>query len=139
VVIGESYRRHADTPAQANAKSVELLLTGAPTLEAAKAARKGKALPFDGQLDPYKPQEDMVAPSYLPRAGTASTVASPRVEEKPWSHTKAAMAMAQRGVTMTPELNRAIAQWYPDGVPESEIDALQTRLQARPNLRAVGN
>jgi hypothetical protein len=139
VVIGESYRRHADTPAQTNAKSVELLLTGAATLEAAKAARKGKALPFDGQLDPYKPLEDNVAPSYLPRAGTASTVASPRVEEKPWSHTKAAMAMANRGVAMTPDLNRAIAQWYPDGVPESDLDALQSRLQARPNLRAVGN
>jgi hypothetical protein len=136
-VIGESYRRHADTPAQTNAKNVEQLLTGADTLEGAKAARKAKALPFEGKLDPYKPHDDMVAPSYLPRHGTASTVTSPRIEEKPWTHTRAAIEMAKRGLTMTPEHNRAIAQWYPDGVPESELDALQARLQTRPTLRAV--
>lgn len=136
-VIGESYRRHADTPAQANAKNVELLLTGADSLESAKAKRKVKALAFDGKLDPYKPHDDMVAPAWLPRQGTASNVASPRIEEKPWTHTKAAIEMAKRGLAMTPELNRAIAQWYPDGVPESQLDALQARLQTRPTLRAV--
>jgi hypothetical protein len=136
-VIGEAYKRHADTPAQANAKTVELLLTGAESLEAAKAKRKVKALPFDGQLDPYKPHDDVQAPTYLPRQGTASTVASPRIEEKPLTHTRTAMELAKRGLTMTPELNRSIAQWYPDGVPESELDALQARLQTRPTLRAV--
>lgn len=137
VVIGERYRRHADTPAQINAKQVELLLTGSPSLEAAKAARKGKQLAFGGKLDPYKPQDDVTAPTYLPRKGTEMGIASPRVEEKPWSHTKTAMELVKRGLAMTPEFGRAIAQWYPDGVPESELDTLQTRLQARPNLRAV--
>lgn len=137
VVIGESYRRHADTPAQTNAKAVELLLTGADTLEAAKAARKVKQLAFGGKLDPYKPQADVKAPAYLPRQGIASTVASPRIEEKPWSHTKVSMELVRRGLVMTPELNRAIAGWYPDGVPEAELDALQARLQTRPTLRAV--
>jgi hypothetical protein len=137
VVIGESYRRHADTPAQTNAKAVELLLTGTDTLEAAKAARKVKQLAFGGQLDPYKPQADVVAPAYLPRKGIASNVASPRIEEKPWSHTKVSMELVKRGLAMTPELSRAIAQWYPDGVPEADIDTLQARLVARPTLRAV--
>lgn len=136
-VIGEAYKRHADTPAQTNAKNVELLVTGAASLEAAKAARKSKALPFDGKLDPYKPHDDTQAPTYLPRHGTASNVAAPRIEVKPWTHTRAAIEMKNRGVAMTPELNRAIAQWYPDGVPETELDALQQRLQARPALRAV--
>lgn len=137
VVIGESYRRHADTPAQTNAKAVELLLTGASTLEEAKAARKVKQLAFGGKLDPYKPQDDVKAPAYLPRQGIASTVASPRVEEKPWSHTKVSMELVRRGLVMTPDLGRAIAQWYPDGVPEADLDALQARLQNRPTLRAV--
>lgn len=137
VIIGESYRRRADTPAQTNAKSVELLLTGATTLESAKAARKSKQLAFGGKLDPYKPQDDVTAPAYLPRHGIASNVTGPRVEEKPFSLTKAAMALAARGLKMTPDHNRAIAQWYPDGVPEAELDALQARLQARPTLRAV--
>lgn len=137
VVIGESYRRHADTPAQTNAKAVELLLTGSTTLEEAKAARKVKQLAFGGKLDPYKPQDDVKAPAYLPRQGIASTVASPRVEEKPWSHTKVSMEMVRRGLVMTPELSRAIVQWYPDGVPEADLDSLQVRLQTRPTLRAV--
>ena len=137
VVIGESYRRHADTPAQTNAKAIEQLLTGSSSLEAAKAARKGKQLAFGGKLDPYKPQDDVTAPTYLPRAGIANSVVSPRVEEKPWSHTKVSMELVRRGLVMTPDLGRAIAQWYPDGVPEAELDALQARLQSRPTLRAV--
>lgn len=138
VVIGEAYKRHTDTPAQTNAKEVEKLLMGSMSLDAAKAARKGKALAFDGKLDPYKPQDDAVAPSYLPRRGTDMDIASPRLEVKPLSHIKAAMELVRRGMEMTPERNRVIAQWYPDGVPEAELDALQQRLQARPNLRAVG-
>lgn len=137
VIIGERYKRHDDTPAQTNAKAIELLLTGSPSLEAAKAARKGKHLAFGGKLDPYKPQDDAVAPTYLPRKGTEMGITSPRIEEKPWTHTKVAMELVKRGLTMTAEHRRAIAQWYPDGVPEAEIEALQARLQARPNLRAV--
>jgi hypothetical protein len=137
VVIGENYKRHADTPAQTNAKEIELLLTGKKTLEQAKAARKGKQLAFDGKLDPYKPLDDTIAPAYLPRRGTDMDIKNPRIETKPWSHTKTALELARRGVEMTPERNRMIAQWYPDGVPESELDALQARIVARPTLRAV--
>lgn len=136
-VIGERYRRHADTPAQTAAKEVEMLLTGAATLEEAQAARKGKRLAFDGKLDPYKPIDEATLPAYLPRKGTDMGISAPRVEEKPWTHTKAAMELVRRGVTMSAERHRQIAQWYPDGVPEAELDALQARLAARPTLRAV--
>lgn len=137
VAIGDRYRRHADTPAQTNAKAVEMLLTGSSSLEAAKAARKGRQLAFGGKLDPYKPQDDVTAPTYLPRKGTDMAIASPRVEAKPWSHTKVAMELVKRGLEMTAEHRRAIAQWYPDGVPEAEVDDLRARLLARPTLRAV--
>lgn len=136
-VIGESYKRHADTPAQTNAKAIEQLLTGTTSIEGAKAARKGKTLAFGGKLDPYKPQDDAIAPAYLPRKGTEMDVANPRIEEKPWTHTKAAMEMVKRGLAMTPERRRTISQWYPDGVPEAELDNLQARLTERPALRAV--
>jgi hypothetical protein len=47
------------------------------------------------------------------------------------------MELVRRGLTHNPERHRLIRQWYPDGVPESELDALQARLVARPALRAV--
>lgn len=136
-VFGENYKRHQDTPAQTNAKAIEQLLTGSDTLVDAKAARKAKQLAFDGKLDPFKPQKDSIAPTYFTQRGTASEVNSPIVEIKPWSHTKVAMELVKRGVVMTPERSRMIARWYPDGVPEPEIDKLETRMLSQPALRAV--
>ena len=51
-VIGESYARHADTPAQTNAKALELMATDTSTETEAKAARKAGTAAFGGQIDP---------------------------------------------------------------------------------------
>ena len=47
-VIGESYARHTDTPAQTNAKALELMATGTSTETEAKAARKAALSPSAG-------------------------------------------------------------------------------------------
>jgi hypothetical protein len=77
--IGESYKRHADTPAQTVLKEIEQLVTGADSLAAAEAARKAKSLPFGGRLDPYKHIDDTTLPTYLPRRGTAHDLVAPKV------------------------------------------------------------
>ena len=129
-VIGERYARHADTPAQANAKANELLAMGVPTLAEAEAKRKGKTLAFDGQLDPYKPVRDAVLPEFLPRRGTELNVPSPvQIEKKPYSHVEAMRwARGRINRALTAEENAWVRAAWPDGVPETELDSLLARL-----------
>lgn len=51
---------------------------------------------------------------------------------------EAAAELARRGVAMDADKNRLVAQWHPDGVPESALDDLQARLTVRSGLRVVG-
>jgi hypothetical protein len=39
---------------------------------------------------------------------------------------------------MTPERNAQVAAWYPDGVPEGQLEDLKRRLTTAPRLRVVG-
>lgn len=139
-VIGEDWRRHADTVADTNRKEVERIAMDAATDTEAEAARKAKALPFGGRIDPWKEIEQTELPTILPRRGTGLQVgvtasAGPAVT---LSLFEAAAELRRLGVVMDPEKNRQIAALYPDGVPETEISNLAQRLTVRAGLRVVG-
>lgn len=131
-VFGESYKRHADTPAQTALKDIEQLVTGTDSLAAAEAARRAKALPFGGQLDPYKHIDDATLPTYLPRRGTAHDLVAPKVELPPMSLVEAAKQIKPRvestGAEWTPDRFRWLQQRYPDGVPQEQLDAIVAEL-----------
>lgn len=141
-VIGEEWKRPADTLADRNRKAVERLAMDAETDTAAEVARKAKALPFGGRLDPYKQieAETADAPAWLPRRGTplVPQVSTPEPRVVVLTHFQAAGELVRRGLQMSPERNAQIAAWYPDGVPEHELDDLQRRLSVRAQLRVVG-
>ncbi|MDD2721639.1 MAG: integrase [Gallionella sp.] len=144
-VICESYSRHADTKAQRNAKDNEMLVMGADTLEAAAEARKGKHLAFGGELDPYKPVTDTVLPAYLPKRGTALNVPNPvQIEIKPLNRVQIGKALREIfGRPVTTEEYASIADWYPSGVMEEQLQEAADRLEgkgkfAAPALRLVG-
>lgn len=123
VVIGERYSRHADTQAQRHGKDIEMLLTGTDTLEAAEAARKGKALAFNGELDPFKPVTDTVLPAYLPKRGTELHVPMvAQVEIKPLGHFEAASLLRQMVPNWGPEHYRQLVAGWPDGVLEQDLE-----------------
>jgi hypothetical protein len=136
VIIGESYQSVADTRTDTARKDALKEAYGVTSLEEAEAKKRLKARPF-ADVDAVAYLKDETVATYATRKGTDMGVDSPRVEEKPLTHTKAAMELVRRGVLMNPERNRLIRQWHPDGVPEAELDALQARLVTRPNLRAV--
>jgi hypothetical protein len=153
-VIGESYRRHADTPAQTAAKEIEKQAMGETTLEGAAAARKGKRLAFDGRIDPWKDLTDKVAalPSYIAKRGTPldtplpgiaaapSTLAVPAamaVEAARLNHTQMAMALS-RQAWWNADMWPLMVRLYPEGVFEADLPAAADGLQAAPRLRAVG-
>lgn len=132
-VIGEGYKRHAETDAQKNVKANELLAMDATTLDEAEAKRRGRALAFDGQLDPYKPVTDIQLPSYLPKRGTQINVPTQvHVDSRAYTHIEAMRwAVGRIGRPMTPEENALIRTEWPDGVPEDQLETMLARLQGR--------
>lgn len=131
-VFGEGHKAVADTPAQTAAKEIEQLVTGTENATDAAAARKAKALPFGGRLDPYKHIDDTTLPTYMPRRGQASEVRSPRIEQRPLTHVEAAKVLREKftasGHKWTPEHYRQLAAQYPDGVPEVALDEVMVTL-----------
>lgn len=139
-VIGQDWKKPVNTIADDNRMDVDRTLYGVETEAEIEAAKKAKALPFGGRIDPMKRINDTDLPAVLPRRGTALDVATraSAAPERSLSGFEVAAELSRRGVKMDIDKNRLVAQWYPDGVPESELDALQQRLTVRAGLRVVG-
>lgn len=138
-LIGREHKSQPDTVADTNRKLVERLATGADTDTEAEAARKAKAVPFGGKLDPYKHHDALPGVTMLPRRGTqldaGMTVA--QAAARVLTLFEAAAELARRGEVMTVERNAQLRNWYPDGIPEDELDALPARFNVRSGLRVV--
>lgn len=143
--IAHEHKQLADTVVDAHRKALERLATGADTDEAAAAARKARAVPFGGQIDPFKHLDAVPDVSVLPRRATAlepavSTSASQLAPEpRTLTHFEAARALTALGVAMTPERVAQLRQWHPDGVPdvEAELAELASRLSVRAGMRLI--
>lgn len=140
-VIGEDWGRPADTQLDTNRKEVERLIYGAQTDEQAESARKAKALPFGGRIDPGKVIDRAPERTWLDRRGAElvvnATTASTPVPVKLLTHFEAARALVDLGVAMSPELIATLKSLHADGVPEDQLQALAARLTVRSGLRVV--
>lgn len=145
-VIGESYASKPDTVVDTARKDINEAVYGErDTLDAIAARNKGR-LAFDGQVDPFKDLREAAAtaPSHIIRRGTALDVPNPvQVDLQPLDYVQTAFEMRARlPRPLTPEDNARIREWYPEGVPESDLDALAERLlqpaAERPRLSVVG-
>ena len=150
-VIGESYKRHADTPAQTAAKAIERLVTGAASQGEAEDIRRAieanKALPFNGQIDPYKHVDTGALPTYLPKRGTTLSVPmTAHAEEKPMNHVEAAGHLRRLlGEAWGPELFKRLVAGWPEGVMQADLPDVAQALrgaeddtsQKRAGLRLV--
>ena len=155
-VISESYKRHADTPAQKNLQEIELLATGASTAVEAAAVRKAMTKGqgpqvMGGAIDPLKRMRDAHIPTYLPRKGTELEVHNPLANEQLLTEvetTEAIQRIVKRiGRYVTREENRFIKGRWPKAMPEDQIEALvaqftrgdvATQPEMFTGLRAVG-
>lgn len=142
-IIGESYRKPADTVTQQVSQEIEQLVTGTTSAADAMAVRKSKAVPFGGQFDPYRTIDDTELPSYLPKRGQVSDVRGPRIEQRPLTHVEAAKHlrehMAAAGDRWSPDYYALLVKRYPEGVPVEDIDTLADELAGknRPQLSIV--
>ena len=128
--IGGPFKRYADTPAQSSRKLLEQIATGTTSPSDAEAARKAKALPFGGRIDPHKHVTDTVLPAYMPRRGTALSVNAPTVELALLTHVEAAKLLRGRMTTLwSAEAFCWLQQHYPNGVPQDQLDAIEVELK----------
>ncbi|WP_213086168.1 integrase [Roseateles sp. DAIF2] len=138
-VIGEDYRRPADTQLDTNRKEVERFAWDAATDAEVEAKKKAKAVPFGGRIDPYAPIEQAPERTFLPRRGTElrPAVVTQAAPARVLSLFEAARHLTDKGLALNAERHAQIRAWYPDGVPEDQLDALADRLQVRAQLRVV--
>ncbi|NMX64735.1 DDE-type integrase/transposase/recombinase [Pseudomonas sp. WS 5079] len=129
-IIGEQYKRHAETPAQLSRKVLEQLATGTTNQADAEAARKAKTVPFGGLIDPHKHVTDTVLPAYLPRRGTSLNVNAPTIEHALLTHVEAAKLLRPRMPDMwSAETFSWLQQHYPDGIDQEQLDSIETELK----------
>jgi transposase InsO family protein len=147
--IGRDFKRPKDTATQANKKSIERLAMGAATDTDAAAARKAKAVPYGGTINPYQQADDYQAPAWLPKRGNAVDLPRPEVNLPPVTVVGAAKRlMALLGAGWQPAFYADLQRRYPEGVPEKDMDGLAAEFRAiasgerpargTPSLRVVG-
>ena len=138
-IIGEQHKAQADTPAQIHAKELDKLAMGADTLEQAAQKRKAKALPFDGRIDPFAHQEQVLANDkvrYMPKRGQQMDYNTMDVQAAVLNEFELRKLMKQRVDEIGGDWQLALSrlqEHYPDGAPESELDAVFADI-TRPKL-----
>ena len=138
-VIGEDWKRPANTQLEANRAEVERFAMDATTDAEAEAKRKAKAILFGGRMDPGKVIDLAPERTYMPRRGTdlPTTTRTTQAAARVLTAFETATELARMGVTMTRENSAQVRAWYPDGVPEDMLKDLQARLAVRSGLRVV--
>lgn len=139
VTLGE-HRSLPQTRSDVERREVERIVMDAASDDEAAAKRKSRAAPFGGRIDPYKPLSERPEPAYIPRRGMPSQVTAPEVIEPvrampparpayvPVVLTHPEMArglkrrVEERGGTWNPGLYPRIAELWPAGVPEEQLD-----------------
>ncbi|NMM75370.1 integrase [Rhodococcus sp. SRB_17] len=140
-VIGEDWARPADTQLEGNRKEVDRFAYDAATDAEAEVKRKAKATPFGGRIDPGKVIDQAPERTFMPRRGTdlapAITTSHTPLPARLLSPFEASAALVRLGVTMSRETSAQVRAWYPEGVPEDQLQDLQARLTVRSGLRVV--
>lgn len=137
---GERFAAQADTDVDTARKDANELAFGKrDTLEATAAKAKG-ATAFDGAVDPFADLREKAekTPTYLQRRGTELHLPNPmHVELKPLDLVSALLELRARlGRTLEPAESVAVRSWFPDGVPEEELDGLVARVE---QLKSAGD
>lgn len=148
-VLGQEYKAAPHTAAQEAGKRIAAATYGAGTsLDEAERRKAKNQRPFQHLND----GRGVVAHSHLGKADlptrllpTAQELRTAQLQQlrsqhaqQQLNHVQIAKALVAKGVAMDATKNALVRQWYPDGMPDGEIDALVQRLQVRQSLRVVG-
>lgn len=136
-VIGEQYKRPADTVVDESRKDISQRLWGSAEHDAADQARKAGRVAMDGTIDPMADIAQRAAdlPTHIQRRGTELHLPNPvQIELRPMDHVEALFELRARlGRGLEQAEREAMQAWFPDGVPPEEIDALVARIEQLTN------
>lgn len=141
-VIGVSYKATPDTDVDQHRKALAKQAYNADTQLEVDKARREKRPAFGGDIDPITYLEGQTAASYMPRRGTELDLpARVHVELAPLTHVEACrLLIGKLGRRLTAEDNKAVRVWYPDGVPEDQLEILAARLRGEiDNINIAAN
>jgi len=153
-VVGESYKRHADTPVQTNLKEIERRAMGAATDEEAAQKRKAKAPFMGGGFNPFADIEQVESglPIPMPRRGQEHGLEGLQppgavAPEPMLTHIQAAMRLgklikAQFGEDWTEEHYAQMKLLYPETVSEERLEEVARAILAamhRADMHMVSN
>lgn len=131
-VIGREFRALPQSVTEQHKEEVEQRVYGTQSKEETEAAKKAKAVPFGGRLNPYLDIERDDAPTYLPKRGAVVEVRSPRIEQRPLTHVEAAKQLRDRltekGHPWTAQYYQQLVAQYPDGIPADDIETVANAL-----------
>lgn len=128
-VFGLSFARKPDTVADTARKRMDKTAFGAHTQAEVEAARKRREQPF-ATYDAVGFLDERTVAQYMQRKGTALPIERPRVEAAPLTIAQAAQRLRAMGLTMNPQRYQRIADAYPHGVREQDLERLACELRA---------
>lgn len=137
-MIGEEYKRRPDTDADRSAKGLDGLLYPGLDAEGVAKAKARNAAPFEGAINAHRHLADVDIPAALPKRGTEIALQAARFESERLGIAEAAKRLRAAGVEAS-DLYKWLAQRYPEGVEEPEIESIAARLKGAQaaGLRAV--
>ena len=141
---GEEFKSRPDTAAETQGKKLDRLAFPNRDLEEITKARDKNEAPFEGKLDALNHLTKIDMPAYLARRGSEISVPQrAQVEIKPLTQTQAAMRLrSMLGRPLAAEDREKLAEWYPQGVMEEQLQEVADRLEgkfAAPALRLVAS
>lgn len=130
--FGEEYKSRPDTVIETAGKAADRAAFPNLELEEIAKAKDKNAVPFGG-LDAHSHLKDVAAPSFMDRPGERLNVPSPvHIEIKPLTHTQAAMKLrSMRGSPVTADERALLAEWYPAGVMEEQLQEAADHLKGK--------
>lgn len=125
-VMGEEFKSHAMTTPE---KTLARLAERSSADQAADGVRRAKPMPFGGRIDPFKPLAETFTPEMFPRKPDAVHSLATKLVVPPLSHVEAAKLLkAKVGDAWTADRFAWLAQRFPEGVPQDQIDDIAAEL-----------
>lgn len=133
-VIGEGYRSRGDTQASRNLKEIELLATGAETLEQAEVVRKEQAKGrnsgfLHGRYNPLAVVEQTEVLPHLPRKGVEHEIKAKQVVMPMMSLMQTAKALKVELGEWEKRYYSWLQDHYPNGIREDELQRVAHELR----------
>lgn len=128
-VMGEEFKRHAMTPPE---KALARLAERSAADQGQDDVRRAKPMPFGGKIDPFKPLAETFTPELFPRKADAVHDLATTLVLPPLNLVEAAKVIKQKvesaGGEWKPEYFRWLAQRFPEGVPQDQVDNIAAEL-----------